>query len=323
MENGMGYYKNMKKFDLFSEPNPELFYQSNDPNDVRLGEIIPKISYEDAKIVILGYPNDEGVIRNKGRAGAALAPDAIRIQFYQLTPLGLSVKICDLGNLNFRGSLEETHDAYCQTVGAILRDNKKIISLGGGNDLSYPDGRAMSEVYGAQNWLAINVDSHFNVRADEPRNSGTAYRQLIEEKLLKPDYFYEVAFQTAYNSPVYFQYLQKLGVNLISLEQLRSKEQIDAQIREALKQKFIHQSKSLKTFFGFDLKSVRASDAPGTSNPSPTGLRSGEFLNLVKFAADLAATQIIEFTDVNPNFDFDNRTSKLVAIAMHQFCSEV
>jgi arginase family enzyme len=33
--------------------------------------------------------------------------------------------------------------------------------------------------------LALNVDAHFDVRADSPRNSGTPYRQLLEEGKLK------------------------------------------------------------------------------------------------------------------------------------------
>jgi formiminoglutamase len=79
----------------------------------------------------------------------------------------------------------------------------------------------------------------------------------------------------------------------------------------------------MNTFFGFDMDAVRMADAPGTSSPSPLGLKAGEFIQLVKYAASLANTRIIEFTEVNPNFDIDNRTTKLVAIGMHRFCSGV
>ena len=56
---------------------------------------------------------------------------------------------------------------------------------------------------------------------------------------------------------------------------------------------------------------------------SPLGLRAGEFIQLVKYAASLANTRIIEFTEVNPQFDIDDRTTKLVAIGMHRFCTGV
>ena len=71
------------------------------------------------------------------------------------------------------------------------------------------------------------------------------------------------------------------------------------------------------------MDAVRSADAPGTSAPSPLGLRAGEFIQLVKYAASLANTKIIEFSEVNPTYDQDNRTTKLVAIGMHRFCSGV
>ena len=55
--------------------------------------------------------------------------------------------------------------------------------------------------------------------------------------------------------------------------------------------------------------------------PFPLGLRAGEFIQLVKYAASLANTKLVEFSEVNPNFDHDDRTTKLVAIGMHRFCT--
>jgi formiminoglutamase len=159
------------------------------------------------------------------------------------------------------------------------------------------------------------------VRNDPPRNSGTQYRQLLEEKCLLPKYFYEVAYQTHFCSPVYYSYIRGLGVNRISLELLRSRAEADLELKENIRQKFVGHSTSLNTFFGFDMDAVRSADAPGTSAPSPLGLKAGEFIQLIKYAASLANTRVIEFTEVNPHFDLDDRTAKLVAIGMHRFCS--
>ncbi len=310
-----------KIFDLTEHTNEELFFKRGDPNDARLGEIVPREKYENAGVIILGYPQDEGVRRNNGRIGAALAPDAIRREFYKLTNFGITSKIFDLGNTKILGTLEATHDAHAEAVAQVLRDGKRLIILGGGNDVSYPDGAAMADAFGRENWLAINVDAHFDVRVSDKRNSGTPYRQLLDEKLLRPEYFYEVAYQPHAVSPVYFKYLQNLGVNLVSLDQLRAQNTADTGVRELVQQKFRHHSASLNIFFGFDLDAVRSSDAPGVSAPSPIGLRSGELLTLVRYAASLVNTKIVEFTEMNPNFDIDNRTAKLVAIAMHTFCA--
>jgi len=312
-------------FNLTNRPDRSLFFSRNDPNDPRLGEIIKSDPdhYKTADIVIIGCPQDEGVLRNNGRIGAALAPDAIREQFYRLTPFNFVKKVFDLGNIVIGRTLEETHDTHKEVVAQVLRDGKRCVVLGGGNDVSYPDGLAMAEVFGPEWWLAINVDSHLDVRLAPERNSGTPYRQLLDEGHLKPEYFFEVGFQTHLCSPVYYDYIRSLGVNRISLELLRSRSEADLELKEAIKQKFIRHSESLNTFFGFDLDVVRSADAPGTSAPSPLGLRAGEFIQLVKYAASLANTRIIEFSEVNPSFDEDNRTTKLVAIAMHRFCTGV
>lgn len=312
-------------FNQTSRPNPAVFFTCNDKNDPRLGEIVSsdENDYETADIVILGCPQDDGVKRNHGREGAALAPDAIREQFYKLTPFNIKKRLFDLGNTNIAGTLEETHDTHAAIVKQVLQDGKRLIVLGGGNDISYPDCVAMAEVLGPESWIGINVDAHLDVRISEQRNSGTPYRQLLEEGHLLPQYFYEVAYQTHFASPVYYDYIRGLGVNRISLELLRSREEADVELKENIRQRFIGQSASLNTFFGFDMDAVRSSDAPGTSAPSPLGLRAGEFITLVKYAASLANTKIIEFSEVNPNFDIDNRTTKLVAIGMHRFCSHV
>lgn len=302
-----------------------LFFTRNDANDPRLGEIVGRSEsdYGSADIVIVGCPQDEGVRRVGGRIGAADGPGAIREQFYRLTTLNIKKKICDVGDVRVDGTLEETHDALTTVATQVLRDGKRLIVLGGGNDISYADGAAMAEVFGPEMWIGVNIDAHLDVRIADERNSGTQFRQLLDEGLMRPELFYEVGYQTHFASPVYYEYLRELGINRISLELLRSREEADLELKESIRQKFIGQSLSLNTFFSFDLDAVRSSDAPGTSAPSPLGLRAGEFIQLVKYAASLANTKIIEFSEVNPRYDIDNRTAKLVAIGMHRFCSGV
>jgi formiminoglutamase len=310
-------------FELTKRPAAEVFFSKKDPNDPRLGELVSRNTddYAHAEIVILGCPQDEGVRRNHGREGAAKAPNEIRKQFYKLTPMNIRRRIFDIGDTDVSGSLEEVHDRHCEIVKKLLADGKRLIVLGGGNDVSYPDGVAMAATYTRDFWIGVNIDSHLDVRADQPRNSGTPYRQLLDEGHLRPDYFYESGYQSHFCSPIYYNYIRDLGVNRISLELLRSRHEADLELKESIKLKFTAHSSSMNTFFGFDMDAVRMADAPGTSAPSPLGLKAGEFIQLVKYAASLANTRIIEFTEVNPNFDIDDRTTKLVAIGMHRFCS--
>ncbi len=312
-------------FELTTRPDAELFYSRDDANDPRLGEVVGREmkDYNHSDIVILGCPQDEGVRRNQGRIGAAAAPEAIRKQFYKLSTFNIKKNIFDLGDIALGSTLEETHDTQTEVVTQLLKDGKRVIILGGGNDISYADGSAMAAAFGNKNWIGVNIDAQLDVRIAEERNSGTPYRQLLDEGLLDPTLFYEVGYQSHFTSPVYYDYIRSLGVHRISLEQLRSRTEADLELKEQIRQKFIGHSSSLSTFFGFDIDALRSADAPGTSAPSPLGLRAGEFIQLVKYAASLANTKIIEFSEVNPKYDNDDRTTKLVAIAMHRFCSGV
>lgn len=312
-------------FEMTSRPDPSLFYSRDDRNDPRMGEIVRSdpSHYGASDIVILGCPQDEGVRRNGGREGSAGAPNAIRDQFYRLTTFNMRKRIFDLGDVIIGGDLETTHEAQTSIARKVLSDGKRLIVLGGGNDISYPDGVAMAEVFGPDLWIAVNVDSHLDVRIAEQRNNGTQFRQLLEGKHLRPTYFYEVGFQTHFCSPVYYEYIRDLNVHRISLELLRSRAEADVELKDMIRDKFIGHSSSLNTFFSFDMSAVRGADAPGTTAGPAIGLRAGEFITLVKYAASLANTKIVEFSEVLPAVDVDNRTSKLVAIGMHRFCTGV
>ncbi len=312
-------------FDLTNRPDKGLFHSHNDPGDPRMGDVVQSAEdgYSSAEIVILGCPQDEGVRRSGGRLGAAAGPNAIRDQFYRLTTFDVKRKIFDLGDVAVAATLEGTHEVMARVVESVLRDEKRLMVLGGGNDIAYADGCAMAAVFGRDQWIAVSIDSQLDVRLADERNSATQYRQLLDEGHLRADYFYEAGYQSHLTSPVDYEYIRSLGVHRISLELLRSRAEADLELKEQIRQKFIGHSTSLNTFFSFDLGVVRSADAPGTSASAPLGLRAGEFIQLVKYAASLANTRIIEFTEVNPGCDIDDRTAKLVAVAMHRFCTGV
>ncbi len=306
-------------FEMTTRPETDLFFKKNDPADLRLGEIVSaqKEDYESAEIVILGVFSDENAAQNNDKSSA----DSIRREFYKLTNFGINRKIFDLGNVVLQNSANDDYAKKQQIVEKILQDKKRLIIIGGENNISYPCGAAVAKTLGNDRWLAINVDSHLDVETDENQDNGSSFRRLLEEKLLVPAYFYEIGFQPYFCSPNHFRYLQNLGVKTVSLEQMRSRESADLELRELIRQEFINHSRSMSIFFNFNMNTVRASDAPGVSAASPFGLRAGEFLTLVQFSAKLVNTKIISFTEVKPDLDVENTTSKLVAIAMHRFCS--
>ncbi|MCL6510078.1 MAG: formimidoylglutamase [Anaerolineae bacterium] len=295
-------------------PDKTLLYRRGDANDVRLGEAVRTAvdDYPDAQVVIVGCPQDEGVRRNGGRSGAASAPTEIRRALYKLSINGIApVRLFDLGDTIIQPTLEETHDLHQRVVRRIVEDGKRLIVLGGGNDIAYPDCAGLAQA-ARGDVLAFNVDAHFDVRADPIRNSGTPYRQLLDEGLIQPHHFYEIGAQPFANSPIYEQYLRDKGAHIINLVELR---------REGIERsfaRFLHSQFSIlnSIFWGFDLDVVRAAEAPGVSAPNPIGMTGDELCQIAVIAGRDPRTHIVEFSEVNPNYDVDGRTARLTAVAI-------
>ncbi|WP_129676876.1 formimidoylglutamase [Candidatus Chloroploca sp. Khr17] len=286
----------------------ELFFSRNDPNDVRLGDVVQRGSaaYARASVVILGFPEDEGVRRNGGRPGAAAAPAAIRHCLYRMGSAGLTeLAIVDLGDTAPAASLEARHAWHMALVAQIIADGKRLLVLGGGNDVAYPDYAGLAAAAGPA--LALNLDAHYDVRADTPRNSGTPYRQLIDEGRLAPTNYHVIGAQPFANSPVYTAFLAKFGAQVTTLQMARA-EGVTATV-----ERITTESSATTIFWGFDMDVVNAAEAPGVSAPNPLGMRGDEFCALAELAGRDPRTRLIELSEVCPPYDLDLRTCRLAA----------
>ncbi len=299
-----------------NRPNPALFFQRDEPGDPRLGEVVrfaARQTMTDAKVVLLGCPQDEGVRRNGGRVGAAAAPDAIRNFLYRLVaPEGVS--LFDLGSTIIQPTLEETHTVQQEIVRQIIADGKTLISLGGGNDISYPDCAGLAQV--EPDLLAFNIDAHLDVRDNPVRNSGTPYRMLLEEGYLKPENFYEIGYQPFAVAESHLNYLRDKGASAHSIFDLRQGKYVPG-----IFHKIMRESEHGAIFWGIDMDVVISSEAPGVSAPNPRGISNNELCEIASLAGFKRRSRLIEFTEVNPTYDIDGRTCRLTAVAIWSFLS--
>lgn len=319
-------------FDKTVRPDSSLVHRSHDPfQDTRLGEILkfePKY-FDDCNVVIVGCPQDEGVTRNHGRMGARYAPDKIREWLYKFS-FSKSVEglgIFDLGNIEIGETLEQTHIIQYEVIHELLQNNKKVIILGGGNDISYPDCKALSDSSSQiKTLMAINIDKHFDCRSITDENyskksrnmtSGTPYAFLLNDKLVSASNFIEFGYIPFFNSKNYTEYLQSIGVHLVSLEKARKNGIINTLSNLTADSNIDH------IFWGFDLDSVSSVFAPGVSSSYPIGFSGDEILAIAKLSGSDPRSKIFEFTEVNPEYDLDNRTVKLVAMIVYTVLHEI
>ncbi len=303
------------------EPVAEsLMLTPHDPNDRKYVQAISfnVDEYPEADVVIVGCPQDEGVKRNNGRPGARDAPREVRrwLYRYSISPHSQKLKIVDVGDLKIGDTLEDTHDRLRKVIQELTRVVPLVIVLGGGNDISYPDCAGLCDNIMKEDVLVFNIDKHFDVRDLQPRNSGTPYRMLLEEEIIQPSNFFELGSEAHANSPIYREYLDQKEVIIHELEEIRSKG-----ITTIFEEIFSMRSFTA-IFWGFDLDSVRAADAPGVSASYPTGFTAEEMVTMARIAGRTIETRIVEFTETNPKFDVDGRTCKLVATLIHHVLEE-
>ncbi len=305
--------------------------RSHDSNDHWLVQemLFDKSDYAGATHVLIGCPQHEGVLRNNGRTGAAEAPNKIREQLFKLqvdkdndirlfdagnvsTDLLDSSEFTDFPDLNQNPDvLEEIHNRLSTAVGEFLRDGKKVIVLGGGNDISYADVRALSET--EREVSAINMDAHLDMRHADEMTSGTPYRRLIEDHYLSPHRLYEFGIRPESNGAYYLENAGKLGVNVHRLTDI---------FKEGVSPAFQHilgQIGEQPFFLGLDMDSIQAADAPGVSASSPVGFSGREVLECIHQARKKENLKVFEITEVNPKYDIDNRTVKLAAQFVYAF----
>lgn len=292
-----------------------ISFPSHDPQDLFMKDIT-SFSWEDltpATHVLLGCPQDEGVARNHGRVGCAAGPESIRQMFYRLKPPAHhhTVRLYDLGNTKITGSLEDVHANHAQIVSSLLTQGKKVLVLGGGNDISYADGRALHGCHGA--FTALNIDAHLDMRTSKQIHSGSPYGQLVREGLLQPENLHQIGTQAFANAPHYMAAAENSGVHIHPLQKI---------VRQGTTRFFtellatVHQK---KLFVGLDMDAIQASDAPAASATSPLGLSGQDIVALADLLHQHPLVQLFEITELNPTYDIDNRSATLAAIILFTF----
>ena len=135
--------------------------------------------------VLHGFAVDEGVRRNKGRVGAAKAPDIIRKNMCNFPVVSPDFQLLDFGNITSEDqNLENTQENLAEKVSKILQKNGKSIVLGGGHEVTFAHYSGIKKAFPNQKIGIINLDAHFDNR--EPENgvgasSGTGFWQIAQE----------------------------------------------------------------------------------------------------------------------------------------------
>lgn len=260
--------------------------------------------------VVMGFASDEGVRRNKGRTGAALAPAAIRAA---LGPLAfhLDRSVSDAGDIVVQDSAMEAGQARAgHAIAAMIDAGRLTVVLGGGHETAYASylGAAGSEaVRGGLRLGILNLDAHFDLR-DEPRpSSGTPFLQMAHsEAAAGRDFRYAVVgISEPNNTRALFNTAERLGVQYL-LDEDCTTERAQAFVAQFLDSVDV-------LYLTIDLDVLPASAAPGVSAPAAYGVPLPVISAVCRQAADSGKLLHLDVAELNPGFDIDGRTAKVAA----------
>lgn len=296
---------------------PEIPVPATAPGDQRIGHLLGGHVNGASKprVVIIGFPSDEGVHRNGGRVGAAGAPTEIRRWLYRLTPdpqnheafCELVERTVDLGDLTCSDDVEQDQAALAQALAPYLRERVFPIVLGGGHETSY--GHFLGHVEAAQKTEIINWDAHPDVRKliEEKGHSGSPFRQALQHPSGNCARYTVAGLQP--------QSVAASHLNFLSDNRGRWlwKGDLDAATINALYAEADH-----PVLASFDIDAVDQAFAPGVSAPAVGGLSVELWLHAAYQAGRNPKVSSVDLVECNPVHDLDGRTARLAAVTVWQ-----
>ena len=260
--------------------------------------------------VLLGFASDEGVRRNKGRPGAALAPAALRAA---LGPLAFHLErtVSDAGDVAVSdGALEAGQARAGLAITSMLDAGRLTVVLGGGHETAFASylGLAGSEAVRSGKRLGIlNLDAHFDLREAPVPSSGTPFLQMAEaEAAAGREFRYAVVgISEPNNTRALFNTARRLGVSYLLDEDCEA-ERVRTFVAE-----FLDGVDML--YLTIDLDVLPAAVAPGVSAPAAYGVPLAVISAVCRQVARSGKLLHVDVAELNPAFDIDGRTARVAA----------
>jgi len=252
---------------------------------------------DNIQIAIFGVPENRN---SKSNRDSSFAADAIRAFLFALQNHFSSVAIADLGNLKTGMSPDDTNEAVGEVMSQLQKVNILPIVLGGSQDLAY----AMYLAYEKRSRIIniLSVDSRFDIGQSEDAFSNESWLNRIIFR--DPNFlfnFSNIGYQTYLVEQEAISLLKKLffdGTRLgIAKGDITETEPV---IRNA-------------DMLTFDFSSVRMSDCPAASFPSPNGFNGEDVCQMMRYAGLSEKLTSLGLFELCPANDRDGMSAHLAA----------
>lgn len=296
---------------------PEVAAPCSTADDPRVGQLLGRALADGdmPRAVLLGFPTDEGVRRNGGRAGAAEAPAAIREMLHRLTPgaddsgvgAALLERTRDLGDLVVSGDLRHDQELLGIAVTPYLANGAFVVVLGGGHETAY--GHFLGYPEAGHDLTIVNWDAHLDVRDLKAGrgHSGSPFRQVLEHPSGACRRYVVAGAQPQSTARGHLEYVRGRGGRVLWASDL-TPAAVDA----------VYDELEGPAMISFDLDAVDQSHAPGVSAPATGGMPAELWLRAAHGAGRCPAVMSVDVVEMNPRLDRDGQTARLAALTVWQ-----
>jgi formiminoglutamase len=268
-------------------------------------------------VVLIGFACDEGVRRNGGRVGAKDGPQAIRASLASLA-WHQHFPVYDAGDVRCDdGDMEGAQSRLAEGVASAIRAGHRPLILGGGHETAWGTFQGIMSAKPDANLGIINIDAHFDLRADEPGNSGTPFYQMAKWCREQNRWFgyFPLGISPASNTEALFARARELNVSWRFDSDL-TRLKLDAVLADV--RTFVDGSDCV--YLSVDLDVLSASVMPAVSAPAARGVALDSVVAVIetvlKQQNKLVALDIVE---LNPAHDIDRRGAAVAARLVWQF----
>ncbi|NHJ48196.1 MAG: formimidoylglutamase [Asgard group archaeon] len=302
------------------EPHQKKGY---DPNETRITDILECWTGESGPALgLIGIPFDSAVL---GRKGAKGGPKKIRdnIRYFKAYDWEHDFwfgdkQIFDFGDIILEpDSVIKSHEIISSVIEKIASKDFILTILGGDHSIAYPNVKGIKDAYKDKNIGLVNIDAHLDVREiiNDRITSGTPFRRLLEDNIVKGENFVEIGIRDFTNAKAYRQYVTEKGVTVFSVDDIR-KLGLKTVIKETIEK--ISQDTDI-TYISLDLDGLDQIYAPGVSAPTPDGLTPYQILEIIKQVTTQTNIVGMDIVELNPLYDTADTTAINAANFFVQF----
>ena len=310
--------------DKFNPVDMSVWQGRQDPEDGELAlrwhdkvQPWPQAGSTAPGVALVGFACDEGVLRNKGRVGAAGAPLAVR-KLLANSAWHLGRPVYDCGDVNCEdGDLDAAHGRLAERVARLLDEGHFPLVLGGGHEVAFGSWSGLNlHLAGRGRVGIINFDAHFDLRMKlEQASSGTPFFQIAEQCAAQGTPFTYACLGVAEtaNTRALFARAEALGV-WHELDEAMTPAELPVLLSGL--DAFIARCDHL--YLTIDLDVLPAAVMPGVSAPAARGVELAVIEPLIAHIRASGKLRLADLAEYNPSLDQDNRSARVAARLVHQ-----